>query len=453
MLDRTSPAAIRHIAVIGAGITGVTTAYALIEKGYAVTVFDRHRYAAMETSFANGGQLSASNAEVWNHWSTVWKGMAWMLKRDAPLLVNPTPSWHKLSWFAEFVGNIRNYRANTIATARLAIAARRHLFEIAAREGIAFDLERRGILHVYRDRAGFEHAAQVNALLTAAGLDRQAVTPEEMRTIEPALHGRYFGGFFTPSDATGDIHKFTRGLAQACERRGVRFVLDADVTRLAHRQHGIEIAWSPTIRDAGAGHDLSTDHDVSTYDGVVICAGVASRALAAMLGDRVNIYPVKGYSITVDLGDDTSRKAAPWVSLLDDEAKIVTSRLGPQQLRVAGTAEFNGYNRDIRDDRIRPLVDWTRNLFPAVDTERVVPWSGLRPMLPSMMPRVGAGRHPGVFYNTGHGHLGWTLSAATARMIADTVAAALPVEPRTVVSRRPREAGGMPREPADRLIA
>ena len=140
-----------------------------------------------------------------------------------------------------------------------------------------------------------------------------------------------------------------------------------------------------------------------------------------MLGDRVNIYPVKGYSITAHLDDEESQQAAPWVSLLDDEAKIVTSRLGPDRFRVAGTAEFNGENRDIRADRIRPLVDWSRRLFPAMNTEKVTPWSGLRPMMPNMMPRIGPGRKPGVFYNTGHGHLGWTLSAGTAEAIAGKI--------------------------------
>jgi D-amino-acid dehydrogenase len=144
-----------------------------------------------------------------------------------------------------------------------------------------------------------------------------------------------------------------------------------------------------------------------------------------MLGDRVNVYPVKGYSLTVSLDDAVSRDAAPWVSLLDDDAKIVTSRLGPDRFRVAGTAEFNGFNRDIRDDRVRPLVDWTRRLFPDVSTAHVAPWSGLRPMMPNMLPRVGAGRKPCVFYNTGHGHLGWTLSAATAGIVAEAVDAGL----------------------------
>ena len=140
-----------------------------------------------------------------------------------------------------------------------------------------------------------------------------------------------------------------------------------------------------------------------------------------MLGDRLNIYPVKGYSISVHLDDTKSQAAAPMVSLLDDQAKIVTSRLGHDRLRVAGTAEFNGENRDIRAGRIKPLVDWTQELFPDISTARVVPWAGLRPMTPSLMPRIGTGSRPGVFYNTGHGHLGWTLSAATAQMVADAV--------------------------------
>ncbi|MFM2262328.1 MAG: hypothetical protein RI959_1004, partial [Pseudomonadota bacterium] len=159
----------KSIAVIGGGITGVTTAYALVKRGFAVTLFEKHRYAAMETSFANGGQLSASNAEVWTHWSTILKGMKWMLRSDAPLLVNPKPSWHKLSWFAEFVANIPHYRQNTVHTARLAVAARQHLFAWAEAEQIDFDLKKQGILHIYRDKAGFDHAGEVSKLLAQGG--------------------------------------------------------------------------------------------------------------------------------------------------------------------------------------------------------------------------------------------------------------------------------------------
>ena len=154
-----------------------------------------------------------------------------------------------------------------------------------------------------------------------------------------------------------------------------------------------------------------------SFDRVVICAGVESRKLAAQLGDSVNIYPVKGYSITVNLLDSQSQVGAPTVSLLDDETKLVTSRLGIDRFRVAGTAEFNGFNKDIRADRIKPLVDWVEQCFPNVSTRSVVPWAGLRPMMPNLMPRVGGGIKPNVFYNTGHGHLGWTLSAVTAQMV------------------------------------
>ncbi|WP_431196126.1 D-amino acid dehydrogenase, partial [Marinobacter alexandrii] len=384
--------------------------YTLAKRGLDVTVYEKHRYAAMETSFANGGQLSASNAEVWNNWQTIIKGMKWMMHSDAPLLVNPKPSWHKLSWFAEFIAAIPQYEKNTTETARLAIAARDHLFQWAQDEGIDFDLKKQGILHIYRDKAGFDHASNVSKLLAAGGLERRPVTPEEMKSIEPTLAGTYYGGFYTESDSTGDIHKFTNGLADAIQRRGVKTNYGHTVTELSADASS---AWVTSFD----GKEQTRE----TYDGVVICAGVGSRALAAKLGDRVNIYPVKGYSITVELDDEASQQAAPTVSLLDDATKLVTSRLGDDRFRVAGTAEFNGYNRNIRDDRIKPLTRWVEECFPGVSTRRVVPWAGLRPMLPNMMPRVGPGRLPTVFYNTGHGHLGWTLSAITAELLADAV--------------------------------
>jgi len=400
----------QSVAVVGGGITGVTTAYALAQRGFSVTLFERHRYAAMDTSFANGGQLSASNAEVWTHWSTLVKGIKWMLKNDAPLLVNPKPTWHKISWFAEFMASMPNYRQNTIDTARLAIAARQHLFAWAEAEGVDFDARKEGILHIYRDKKGFDHAGRVSQLLAQGGLERRAVTPEEMRSIEPTLAGQYYGGYFTESDSTGDIHKFTQGMAAAAERLGVRCLWGSEVARVASDGQRATV----TLRHT----DQTTDHH---FDALVVCAGVGSRALAAKLGDRVNIYPVKGYSITVNLLDEQSQRAAPTVSLLDDETKLVTSRLGTDRFRVAGTAEFNGANRDIRADRIRPLIDWVNQCFPGVNTRQVVPWAGLRPMMPNMMPRVGAGRRANVFYNTGHGHLGWTLSAVTADMVAGQV--------------------------------
>ena len=397
-----------HLIVIGGGITGVTSAYALAREGHEVTLIEQHRYAGMETSHANGGQLSASNAETWTHPSTLLKGIKWMFKADAPLLVNPRPSWHKLSWFAEFAAAIPRYRENTIATAKLAIAAREHLFGWAQAEGIDFDLKQQGILHIYRDKAGFEHAGEVSKLLAAGGLPRRAVTPDEMRAIEPTLAGDYYGGWYTESDSTGDIHKYTHGLSLAAERRGVKLLTGHTVAR---------------VQSTGkTAHVTLADGQVVSADAVVVCAGVHSRALGAQLGDRLNVYPVKGYSITVMLNDEASQASAPQVSLLDDETKLVTSRLGTDRFRVAGTAEFNGFNRDIRADRIRPLVDWVNQCFPGVSTRRVEPWAGLRPMMPDMLPRVGPGHLPNVFYNTGHGHLGWTLSAITAHQLAGLVA-------------------------------
>ena len=401
----------KKIAVIGGGITGITTAYALAKKGYAVTLFERHRYAAMETSFANGGQLSASNAEVWTHPSTILKGLKWMLKSDAPLLVNPKPSWHKISWFAEFMASMKDYERNTVETARLAVAARQHLFAWAHEEHIDFDLKKQGILHIYRDKKSFDHAGKVSALLAQGGLPRQAVTPDEMKAIEPTLAGNYYGGYFTESDSTGDIHKFTTGLALAAQRLGVRTLYDQDVTSVSSDNKTATIKVSHS----------DAPPTVHSFDGVVVCAGVASKKFAAQLGDRVNIYPVKGYSITVNLNDAESQSGAPQVSLLDDETKLVTSRLGVDRFRVAGTAEFNGYNKDIRADRIKPLVDWVQQCFPKINTRSVVSWAGLRPMMPNMMPKVGRGKASNVFYNTGHGHLGWTLSAVTADIVADIV--------------------------------
>jgi D-amino-acid dehydrogenase len=401
----------KSIAIIGGGITGVTTAYALAKRGFDVTLFERHRYAAMETSFANGGQLSASNAEVWTHWSTILKGLKWMLKSDAPLLVNPAPTWHKLSWFAEFIAAMPHYERNTVETARMAVAAREHLFAWAAEEGIDFDHKREGILHIYRDKKGFDHAGKVSELLAKGGLPRHAVTPEEMKAIEPTLAGTYYGGYFTQSDSTGDIHKFTHGLAAAAGRLGVHTLYGQDVQSV--QSNGQQAVITVAQEDATPS--------VHTFDGVVVCAGVASRDFAAQLGDRVNIYPVKGYSITVNLTDEQSQMGAPNVSLLDDETKLVTSRLGVDRFRVAGTAEFNGVDRDIRADRIRPLIAWVEQCFPRINTRSVVPWAGLRPMMPNMMPRVGKGTAPNVFYNTGHGHLGWTLSAVTADMLGQVV--------------------------------
>tara|TARA_R110002124_G_scaffold47174_3_gene140705 strand:- start:2180 stop:3547 length:1368 start_codon:yes stop_codon:yes gene_type:complete len=404
----------KRVAVIGAGITGTTTAYQLVKRGFDVTLFDRQPYAAMETSYANGGQLSASNAEVWNSWATVAKGLKWMLKPGAPLLVNPKPSWHKFSWMAEFMANIPNYERNTIATARLAVEAREQLMEVAEAENIDFNCEKRGILHFYTNEKDFEHGRKVTELLKKGGLEREELSAPQVLETEPALTGNFVGGYLTKTDFTGDIHKYTNALAEACKRLGATLAFATDIRDVAADGNGVTIIHRPA-----EFHGEATT--ASHFDDVVVCAGVRSRTLAAKFGDRVNIYPVKGYSLTIHLDTEHDRDAAPWVSLLDDHAKIVSSRLGEDRFRVAGTAEFNGYNRDIRASRIDPLISWCHQLFPGMSTRQYEPWAGLRPMLPTMLPKVERGKNPHVFYNTGHGHLGWTLSAATANIIADAV--------------------------------
>ncbi|MDC0093001.1 D-amino acid dehydrogenase [Alphaproteobacteria bacterium] len=401
----------KNIAVIGAGITGITTAYQLLERGYSVSVFDKNRYAAMETSFANGGQLSACNAEVWNSWSTIAKGIMWMLKKDAPLLFSPKMNLHKASWLMSFMCNIPDHKKNTILTAKMAIESRSEFKRILNKESIKLDLEEKGILHLCDNNDTLNHGRYVNKWLKEAGLNRKEVSLDEMVSIEPSLNLKNFvGGFYTDSDMSGDIHKFTMLLAEACKKKGANFYYETEIIEINHNKR------QPIVTFRQSSEIYKQD-----YDAIVICAGVNSKFLAKKLGDNVNIYPVKGYSITLLLEDKDSMNNAPYVSLLDDKAKIVSSRLGKDRFRIAGTAEFNGYNKDIRADRINPLIKWCNELFPKVSTEHAIPWAGLRPMTPSMVPRVGSGKLPGIYYNTGHGHLGWTLSAFTSQQISDHI--------------------------------
>ena len=225
---------------------------------------------------------------------------------------------------------IPHYRANTIETVRLAIAAREHLFGIAAREGIDFDLERRGILHFYATRKEYESALKVNALLREGGLERRSVTPDEIRWLEPALHGEFYGGFSTPSDSTGDIHKFTRGLADACAPHDVEFRYDTAVQSIHEESTGRLVVASET----------QGQRDAAAFDSLVICAGVGSRAFAAMVGDHVNVYPVKGYSITVSRRcEEPAARALGQPARRQREDRHVPARRGPFSRRGHGGTE------------------------------------------------------------------------------------------------------------------
>ncbi|MDA7857009.1 D-amino acid dehydrogenase [Gammaproteobacteria bacterium] len=409
----------KKVAVIGAGIAGTTTAYALLKKGYKVTIIDSRRYPAMATSYANGGQLSASNAETWNTPKNVMNGIKWMFKPDAPLLFNPSPEIQKYKWMMGFLwATLKGeHKKNTLETIDMAKKAREIYFKIAEDEGIEFELLKKGILRFYDSEKEFKLDQAKKSWLDQEGMEWDTLTTEEVKELEPAFknnanYEKIVGGIYTKSDASGDIHKFCTNLERVLvEKYSASLQLNTTVEYIS-RQKGELVL---TMRKE---NEIMND----SFDNVVICAGVGTQSFASRLGDKMNIYPVKGYSITIDLKDELSKSCAPSVSLIDQPVKIVASRLG-HRFRVAGTAELAGINTDIRQNRIRPLLDWVEKYFPNVSTETYTPWAGLRPMTPNMMPITSESRMKGVFYHAGHGHLGWTLSAETANQVVAKIEA------------------------------
>jgi D-amino-acid dehydrogenase len=390
----------KRVAVVGAGITGLLAAYYLVKDGHKVVVIDQERHPAMRTSFANGGQVSVSNSEVWTTWSNVKKGVKWMLKKDAPLLIRPTPSINKIKWMTKFLWHTikGDYARNTAETIKLGIESRRLYKEIIEEEGLSFDQSYCGILHFYKDETYLQNARSVKELYNAYGCEWDMLSPLQTISLDPALGNiqDIVGGAWTPSDWTGDIHKFCIELANVLEKKyNVEFQFDLKF-------------------DSQLLKNLFED-----FDNLVISAGVGSVEIAKMFGDSLPIYPVKGYSITINVKDE-DLKHLPKVSLLDDQAKIVTATLG-NRFRVAGTAELAGENYDILKDRIEPLLNWVHENFPNVDTSDYSSWACLRPMTPNMMPIVSKSKTPNVYYHTGHGHLGWTLSPATAKELVNVI--------------------------------
>lgn len=386
----------KRVAVVGAGIVGITTAYYLARQGYSVTVYEQERYPAMRTSFANGGQISVSNSEVWNSWSNVWKGIKWVFTKDAPLLIRPRLDFRQWRWMAKFLYHTARgvAKENTAKTVKMGLESRDLYEQIRQDEGIYFDASKCGILHFYKDETYWDNAQKVTELYNQNGLVREEVNPAYLPVVDPALNDikGVVGATITASDWTGDIHKFCYNLAEVLKTK-----------------YGVEFHYNWKIKHV---------EELSFYDAVVISNGVGSVDLAKTAGDTLDIYPVKGYSITINNVDP---KHLPKVSLLDDQAKIVTATLG-NRFRVAGTAELAGENYDIRRDRIEPLLKWVHSNFPNINTHDYTSWTCLRPMTPNMMPVVKqSDKNPRVFYNTGHGHLGWTLGPVTANAIAKTI--------------------------------
>lgn len=404
------------VLVLGAGVIGVTTAYFLRRDGHDVAVVERRPGPGLETSFANGGQISASHAEPWANPTAPLRLLRWLGKEDAPLLVRPL-RWDPAlwAWGLRFLANCTPARSrrNAERILRVAVYSRKVLQEICAAEpDLDFDRRRRGILQFFRSDEDLRRGRETAEIMAAAGCDCQVVDVEGCVAVEPALAAakpKLRGGVFTPDDESGDAHKFTVGLAAVAASRGVDFRYGQAVERL--------------LVEGGKVVGVSTAEGRIAAEATVVCLGSHSPQLVKPLGLRLPIYPAKGYSATLPIAADA---LAPEVSLIDEGLRIVYSRLG-SRLRIAGTAEFAGYDERLDTDRARFILESALSLFPTLGSGAGAEfWTGLRPSTPDGVPVIGRTPYPGLFLNTGHGTLGWTMSAGSARLIADRIGGKTP---------------------------
>jgi D-amino-acid dehydrogenase len=428
------------VMVLGAGVVGTASAWYLARAGHEVAVVERQGAAGLETSFANGGQISVSHAEPWANPGAPAKIMEWLGREDAPLLFRPRADARQWAWGLRFLFECLPFRTrdNIRQILALALYSRGELQKLRRDTGIQYDQLTRGILHFYTDEEEFDRAVEQAALLRQSGCERDVKTATECIAIEPALRHaaeRIVGGTYTAADESGDAHKFTQALAQLGAGQGVRFLYGRSIKRLeteGRRILGVVLA------DAEGGDDRVS------ADAYVVALGSYSPLLLRPIGISIPVYPLKGYSITIPLepGDE-----APTVSLTDDSHKLVFTRLG-ERLRVAGTAEVNGYNTDVNDARCEAIVRRTFELFPSAGhPERAEFWTGLRPATPSNVPVIGRTRYSNLFLNTGHGTLGWTMACGSGRAITDIVSgrqpepdfrfAGLPARSRSVLVAKP----------------
>jgi len=406
------------IIVLGAGVVGTASAWYLAQAGHEVTVVDRREGPGLETSFANGGQVSVCHAEPWANPGAPLKVLRWLARDDAPLLFRLRRDPAQWAWGLRFLLECSAWRtrANMEQILRMAFYSRLELQRLRARTGIAYDESTRGILHYYTDRAEFQGAREATALMRRYGLDRAEKSVEEAVAIEPALAAaaaRIVGATWTPSDESGDAYLFTRGLADLAQSAGVRFLFSREIRGLKGTPEKVTGA---VVAGAQGEEPLAAD-------AFVVALGSYSGLLTRPLGIALPIYPAKGYSATVPVADPDK---APRVSLTDDEAKIVITRLG-NRLRIAGTAELSGWSTDLDPVRCEALVKRVRSLFPgAGDWGAPQYWAGLRPATPSNVPLVGATRIPNLWLNTGHGTLGWTMACGSGAALADLVSGRKP---------------------------
>jgi D-amino-acid dehydrogenase len=407
------------VIVLGAGLLGVTSAYYLRQLGHDVTVLDRQASPAAETSFANGGQISVSHAEPWANPSAPLKVLRWLGKEDAPLLFRVRADMRQWLWGLAFLGECLPSRTkrNIEQIVRLGTYSREMLRELRSGRGIRYDERTQGILHFYTSRKEFEGAEGPAAQMRALGCERRVISADEAVALEPALahiRPQLAGATYTAADESGDANQFARELVARCREDGVQFLMSHTVTALRHTAGRLD-------------HVEATDSDGRFQrihgDAYVLAMGSLSPLHAEPLGIRLPIYPAKGYSVTMPVKDASK---AYQVSLTDDEYKLVFSRLG-ERLRIAGTAELNGYDRDLNRTRCEAIVRRVEELFPgAGDTESAQFWTGLRPATPSNVPIIGRSRIANLFLNTGHGTLGWTHSCGSGKSIARIVSGLKP---------------------------
>ncbi|MFZ6720812.1 D-amino acid dehydrogenase [Undibacterium sp. Ji49W] len=411
------------VIVLGSGIIGTSSAWFLKKQGHEVIVIDRQPGPAQETSFANGCQISVSHAEPWANPSAPMKVLKWLGKEDAPLLFRPRAELLQWLWGLNFLRECTPARTANNIRQIVAISeySRQTLRALRAETGIQYDCLTKGILHFYTDQKEFDSSLPAARLMRDLGCPRDSISADEVVKREPALAGirdKIVGGDYTETDESGDVYQFTTGLADRARAAGVQFQFNTTITRLLSEGRGAaaKITGVEIIDAAGR-------HSVLKADAFVMAMGSHSQALLKPLGISLMIYPGKGYSATYRI---TRPELAPTVSLTDDGYKLVVSRLG-DRLRVAGTCEINGYDRDLNTARCEAITRRTRELFPdACDYENPVYWTGLRPLTPSNVPYIGKTRFDNLFLNTGHGTLGWTMGAGSGRAIADIVSGLTP---------------------------
>ncbi|WP_404365457.1 D-amino acid dehydrogenase [Marinobacter sp.] len=403
-----------HAVVIGAGVVGVTTAWALQKRGHQVTVIERLDNAGLETSSANAGQRSYGVVYPWASPAMVRKALPMLLKRDGALKMSVPPSLSALGFLLQtlrFALAPGVYGLNRRAMLRLGIHSRFCFAALEEELSLVFDGAHSGLLHLASTPGAMDDYRNTACLLRELGIAHRLLTPEQAREAEPGMTGTgpLYGALSYDTDGTGDCGLFSRALAGACQAAGVSFHFSTEVVRFlsdGHSVHGVE------IREADqASRELEAD-------AVVVTAGCGSPTLLAAIGERLPIYPVKGYSLTADINDP---ELAPLSTVHDDRFKVVSTRLG-DRLRATGFVELAGFNRDIPERRLDTIRRSVASRFPgAADLFKAETWTGFRPMTPDGPPILGPGPRKNLYLNTGHGTFGWTLSAGSADLIAQVM--------------------------------